>query len=123
MMSERQRELRINRTIHWLRQGVPPEKIDPDRIGVTADEMPELIETAKRRIVENDKAYAKMTLKSSLGLMTFGIAMLALAFYLADSDVPPLRQGRLGLSFLLGGASFGWGLFRFFNHNPKYHFF
>lgn len=122
-MSERQRELTINRTIHWIRQGVPPENIDPARIGVTAEEMPDLIEIAKRRIVENDKAYAEMTRKSALGFIAFGAAMLALAFYLAQGEVPLLRQGRLILAFLIGGASLGWGVFRFFNHDPKYHFF
>lgn len=121
-MSERERELRINRTIYWMREGVPPEKIDPARIGVTADEMPELLETAKRRMTENDKAYAEMTRKSALGYIAFGVAMLALAFYLAEGDVPVLRQGRLILAFLVGGTSFVWGLFRFFNHDPKYHF-
>lgn len=121
-MSERQRELTINRTIHWMRQGVSPESIDPDRIGVTAEEMPELIEIAKRRIVENDKAYAAMTRKSALWFIAFGVAMLALAFYLSQGDVHLLRQGRLLMAFIFGGASLGWGTFRFFNHDPKYHF-
>ena len=121
-MSERQRELRINRTIYWMRQGVPPEEVDPAQIGVTAEEMPELLETAKRRMVENDKAYAEMTRKGALGYIAFGLAMLALAFYLARGDVPLLRQWRLVLAFLFGGGSLGWGLFRLFNHNPKYHF-
>lgn len=121
-MSERQRELTINRTIHWMRQGIPPMSIDPARIGVTAEEMPELIETAKRRMAENDKAYAEMTRKSALWYMAFGIAMLVLAFYLAQGEVPLLRQGRLLLAFIIGGGSLGWGVFRFFNHDPKYHF-
>lgn len=121
-MSERERELRINRTIHWMREGIPPENIDPARIGVTAEEMPELLETAKRRMIENDKAYAEMTRKGALGYIASGVAMLALAFYLAEGDVPLLRQGRLMMAFLVGGASFGWGVFRFFNHDPKYHF-
>jgi hypothetical protein len=122
MTSERQRELRINRTIHWLRQGVPPERLDPGRIGVTADDLPDLIAIAQRRIVENDKAYAAMTRRSALGYMAFGAAMLCLALYLASGDVPLLRQGRLLLAFAIGGASLAWGLFRFFNHDPKYHF-
>ena len=121
-MSERQRELRINRTIHWIRQGVPPERIDPERIGVTAEEMPALLEIAKLRMVENDKAYAEMTRKGALGYIAFGMVMLTLALYLAQGDIPLLRQGRLVLVFLFGGASLGWGLFRFFNHDPKYHF-
>lgn len=120
-MSERERELRINRAIYWIRQGVPPEGVDPARIGVTAEEMPELLETAKRRMAENDKAYAEMTRKGALGYVAFGLAMLALALYLAQGDVPLLRQGRLILAFLFGGASLGWGLFRYFNHDPKYH--
>jgi hypothetical protein len=120
-MSERQRERRINRTIYWMRQGVPPDGIDPARIGVTAEEMPELLETANRRMAENDKAYAELTRKSALGYIAFGVAMLVLAIYLAQGDVPILRQGRLILMFLFGGASLGWGLFRLFNHDPKYH--
>lgn len=120
-MSERQRDLHINRTIYWMQQGIAPESIDPVQIGVTAGELSELIETAKRRIVEDDRANAEMTRREALGYMTFGIALLALVFYLSQGDVPLLRQGRIVLGFLLGGASLGWGLFRFFNHNPKYH--
>jgi uncharacterized membrane protein YidH (DUF202 family) len=121
-MSERQRELLINRTIYWLRQGVLPGDVEPERIGVAAEEMPELLETARLRIIENDRAYAAMTRKGALGYIAFGVAMLVLAFYLASGDVPLLRQGRLVLAFLFGGASLIWGLFRYFNHDPKYHF-
>ena len=83
--------------------------------------MPDLLETAKRRMAENDKIYAEMTRRGALGYLAFGVAMLALAFYLAQDDVPLLRQGRLILAFLFGGVSLGWGLFRLFNHDPKYH--
>lgn len=79
-------------------------------------------EWSKRRMVENDKAYAEMTRKGALGYIAFGIAMLVLALYLAEGDVPLLRQGRLIFAFLAGGTSLGWGLFRLVNHDPKYHF-
>lgn len=122
MASVDQHELHINRTIYWLRKGIPPKDIDSEQIGVMPDELPELIETAKRRIVEDDKAYAKYTRKGALGYLALGCVLLALAFFLAEGDVPLLRQGRLVMAFVLGGASLGWGLFRFFNHDPKYHF-
>jgi hypothetical protein len=38
--------------------------------------------------------------------------MLGLAFYLADSDVPLLRQGKLLVGFGLGAAATGAGLVR-----------
>jgi len=120
-MTERQRELRINRTIYWLRQGVLPENLEPEKIDVTADEMPELIEIAKLRIVENDRAFAKTTRNSALGYLAFGAGMAVLAFFLTDGAVPPLRQGRLILAFAISGASLCWGLFLLFNHDPKYH--
>lgn len=119
-MSERQRELTINRTIYWLRQGVSPDHIDPARIGVTPGEMPELIETATRRMVANDRAHVRMIRKSALGYIAFGIAMLALAFYLAEGDVPLLRQGRLILTFLIGGASLCWGCLRLTNRASRF---
>ncbi|MDQ3077961.1 MAG: hypothetical protein M3Q83_03860 [Pseudomonadota bacterium] len=84
--------------------------------------MPEVLETARRRMAENDKAYAEMTRKGALGYIAFGAAMLALAFFLAQGDIPLLRQGRLILAFLFGGASLGWGVFRFFNPDAKYYF-
>jgi hypothetical protein len=118
----RQRELPINRAIHWLRQGVSEQGITAPRIGVTDDELAEIVATAKTRMVENDKAYAKLTRRGSLGYIAFGAAMLMLAFYLAQTDVPVLRQGKLLLGFLIGGGCLAWGLFRFFNHSPKYEF-
>ena len=119
-LSERERELRVNRTIHWLRQGVSPDRLDAVRIDVPPDELPALIEVAKARMVESEKAYSEMTRKGAFGYMAFGALMLCIAFYLAQGDIPLLRQGRLLIAFAIGGASFTWGLFRLFNQNPDY---
>lgn len=118
----RKHELPINRAIYWMRQGVSSENIDASRIGVTEDELPEILAAAKIRMVENDKSYAEMTRKGAFGFIGFGLVMLALAFYLAQGDVPLLRQGRLVFAFIMGGVSLSWGLFRYFNHNSKYEF-
>jgi hypothetical protein len=79
-LSERQRELRINRTIHWLRQGVNADDIDAAWIDVTPDTMPSLIEIAHARMITNDEAYADETRKASLLYLGFGAMMLCLRF-------------------------------------------
>ena len=118
----RARELPINRAIYWLRQGVADSDITAKRIGVDDEQLSATIATAKTRMIENDKAYAAMTRQEALGYLAFGTIMLLLALYLAQGDVPLLREGRLALAFAIGTASLAWGLFRLFNQNPRYHF-
>lgn len=121
-LSERERELRINRTIYWLGQGVPPDQLDAARIDVSPDDLPALVDTAKRQMIESQKDYADATRKGALGYMAFGVVMLGLAHFLSQGDVPLAREGRLLLVIAVGGVSLAWGLFRFFNQNSDYHF-
>jgi hypothetical protein len=50
--------------------------------------------------------------REGMVILAFGLTMLALALYLANSDVPLLRQGRLLAAFVLGVAATGAGLVR-----------
>jgi hypothetical protein len=116
----RQRELPINRAIHQLRSGVPEENIRAASLGVPPENVPEIDRIAKSRIVENDRAYAAMTRRGAVGYMIFGLALLALGWFLSTGDVPVLRRGQLVVGLAFGAASLCWGLFRFFNHDPRH---
>ena len=120
----RELELPINRINYHLGNGVPELDLSVERIGggVTADELPALIEYAKERRRRSDIEYNATVRRSALGFMAAGAAILAVCWYLAGGDVPLLRRGQLLLGFALGGGCLAYGLFRMVNRDPKWHF-
>lgn len=117
-------ELPINRINYHLGNGVSERDLSVERIGggVTNDELPALIEYAKKQRRRAEIEYSAMVQRSAFGFIAAGAATLAVCWYLASGDVPLLRQGRLLLGFVIGGGCLAYGLFRLVNRDPKWHF-
>lgn len=119
--SEQESDLIVNRVSYHLMQGTSEHEILPEMIGfgVTKEELPLLIRLSRERTAEADMAYRLDTRRSAMGWIAFGAAMLALAFYLSEGDVPLMRQGRLTLGWIMGGVALVYGLWRYIDPSYK----
>ncbi|MBK8375523.1 hypothetical protein [Sphingorhabdus sp.] len=119
--SERASDLIVNRVTFHLSRGKTEAEIFPEMIGndVTQDEIPLLIQLSRQRTAAAHLAYRQDMQKSALGWIAFGIAMLGIAFFLSNGDVPLLRQGRLTLGWLAGAGAVAYGIWRYLDPSYK----
>ena len=103
-----QLELPINRINYHLQNGVEEKDISIDKIG--------------GGVSEDELEYRSEVARSALGYIALGAGILAFCWYLSAGDVPGRRQGQLVMGFILGAASFLYGLFRLINRDPKWRF-